>query len=105
MNDSGQTIRTQQVVFEQVGGSKRFQGDQWAFWSMEPGRCMEIVFADIGRVGCPEGRRPNAWFTPTRDQGVDFWTGAGQFRVLWEGEEIAVCDIAAGVCPASVPPN
>jgi hypothetical protein len=64
---------------------------------------MQIMFADVALIGCPESRRPNAYFTPTRTQGVDFWTGAGQFRALWNGVEIAVCDNTAGQCSANIP--
>jgi serine/threonine protein kinase len=104
MNDSGETISSEFITFEQMDGSKRFRGSSFSWYSMEPGRCMQIVFADVARVGCPENRRPNAYYTPTRGQGVDFWTGdTGQFRVLWNDTEIAVCDISAGQCDAAIP--
>lgn len=106
MNDSGSTIRVESYVFERVDGSQRFEANRFAYYSMEPGRCVQIMFADVARIGCPEGRRPNAFFTPSRRQGVDFWTGGvGLFRVLRNGVEIAVCDIAAGQCSAYVPPS
>jgi serine/threonine protein kinase len=106
MNDSGTTISSKSFVFERIGGSQHFEGSRFAYYSLESGRCMEIVFADVARIGCPENRRPNAYFTPTRNQGVDFWTGGtGQFHVLWNGVEVAVCDIAAGQCSASLPPH
>jgi serine/threonine protein kinase len=106
MNDSNQTINSKPIVFERVGGVESFAGSRFAYYSMESGRCMEIMFADVARTGCPEGRRPNAFFTPTRSQHVDFWTGtSGQFHVLWNGVEVAVCDIAAGVCNAYLPPG
>jgi hypothetical protein len=48
--------------------------------------------------------------TPTRDDPTVFWTaraGSHQFRVLWrEGgvdEEIARCEIGAGVCEVFLP--
>jgi hypothetical protein len=67
---------------------------------------MEIMFVDVAQALCPENRRPNAYFTPTRTQGIDFWTGtSGQFRVLWNGQEIALCEISAGECTAYIPPN
>jgi serine/threonine protein kinase len=106
MNDADRTISSRVIAFERVGGSQRFEGNRFAFYSMERGRCMQIMFADVARTGCPENRRPNAFFTPTRTQGVDFWTGStGQFRVLWASEEIAVCEISAGQCSAFVPPG
>jgi hypothetical protein len=105
LNDAGQTIRVNHAVMEKVDGSASFAGTQFAFYSMESGRCVEIVFADVARSGCPENRRANAFFTPTRNQGVDFWTGSGQFRVLWDGVPIAVCEIADRVCSVAVPPH
>jgi hypothetical protein len=106
MNDSGSTIRVEAFAFERVDGSDHFDANRFAYYSMEPGRCVQIMFADVARSGCPEGRRPNAFFTPSRRQGVDFWTGGvGLFRVLRNGVEVAVCDIAAGQCSAYVPPS
>jgi hypothetical protein len=105
MNDSRQTISAEFIVFEQVSGGKRFEGKQFAFYSLLANRCMQIMFAEVARQGCPESRRPNAFFTPTRAQNVDFWIGRGQFRVLWRGAEVALCDIAAGQCSAFLPPS
>jgi hypothetical protein len=106
MNDSDRTISSKSIVFEQVGGQKQFAGSRFAYYANEPGRCMQIMFADVARIGCPENRRPNAYFTPTRTQNVDFWTGGtGQFRVLWNDVEVAVCDISAGECSAFLPPG
>lgn len=103
LNGAARSLSSQPIRFERVGGSQAFSGSRWAFWTLESGRCMEIRFADVSNPQRPNGCRPNAFFTPTRSQGIDFWTGTGQFRVLWNGAEIAVCDIAAGQCSASVP--
>jgi serine/threonine protein kinase len=106
MNDSDRTISSKPIVFEKVGGQKKFAGSRFSYYSMESGRCMQIMFTDVARNGCPENRHPNAFFTPTRTQNVDFWTGGtGQFRVLWNNVEIAICDIAAGECSAFLPPS
>jgi serine/threonine-protein kinase len=104
LNAASRSINAQPIRFERIGGGQSFSGDRWAYWTLEPGRCMEIRFSDVGNPQRPNGCRPNAFFTPTRTQGIDFWTGSGQFRVLWNRTEIAVCDIAAGQCSASVPP-
>jgi serine/threonine protein kinase len=104
MNDSDRTISSEPIAFERIDGSERFEGNRFAFYTMEPGRCMQIMFADVARQQCPEGRRPNAFFTPTRTQGVSFWT-EGRFRVLWQGTEIAVCRKRDGVCVAFIPPR
>jgi serine/threonine protein kinase len=104
MNDSDRTISSEPIAFERIDGSQRFEGNRFPFYSMEPGRCMQIMFADVARQQCPEGRRPNAFFTPTRTQGISFWT-EGQFRVLWQGTEIAVCRKRDGICMAFIPPR
>ena len=104
MNDANRSISARPIVFEHIGGAEHFEGQRWAYWTMEAGRCMEIVFADVKYPQRPDGCRPNAYFTPTRTQNVNFWTGSGQFRVLWNGTEIAVCEIASGECSAAVPP-
>ena len=103
MNDSNRTINSRPIVFERIGGTGRFEGNRWAYWTMEAGRCMEIMFVDARNSPAPNNCRPNAFFTPTRNQDTNFWTGSGQFHVLWNGTEIAVCEIAAGECSASVP--
>lgn len=104
MNDADRTISSASISFARVGGSEHFEGNRFAYYSMERGRCMQIMFADVAQTGCPEGRRPNAFFTPTRTQDVDFWTGStGQFEVFWDGTHIATCDIAAGECAAYIP--
>jgi serine/threonine protein kinase len=104
MNDSNRTINAKPIIFERIGGTGRFEGNRWAYWTMEAGRCMEIVFVDARNSPAPNNCRPNAFFTPTRNQNTNFWTGSGQFHVLWNGTEIAICEIAAGECSASVPP-
>ncbi len=104
MNDSSRSINARPIVFERVGAIGRFEGQLWAYWTMEAGRCMEINFVDNRNPQRPNGCRPNAFFTPTRSQTTNFWTGTGQFRVLWNGAEIAICEIAAGECTGSVPP-
>ena len=104
MNDSNRNIEVNHYTFQRLSDGANFDGNRFAFYTMERGRCVQVIFTDVGTLGCPEGRRPNAWFTPTRTQGVDFWTGGtGQFRVLYQGQEIALCDIAAGFCEVYVP--
>jgi serine/threonine protein kinase len=104
LNDSNRNIDSRPIVFERIGGTGRFEGNRWAYWTMEAGRCMEIAFAEVRNPVRPNGCRPNAFFTPTRSQNTNFWTGSGQFHILWNGTEIAVCEISAGQCSAFVPP-
>jgi hypothetical protein len=73
MNDSSQSISESDCV--RAGGRpERFSGSQWAVFYpvVEPGRCMKIMFVDVAVAGCPEGRRHNVLFTPSRTQGFDF---------------------------------
>lgn len=105
LNDSQQSMAADKIIFEEVDGNRRFEGNRWSWFTLEPGRCMEIRFADVSAAERPGNCRPNAYYTPTRGQGVDFWTGdSGQFRVIWEGEVIAVCDRAVRRCDAALPP-
>ncbi|MFC1959812.1 protein kinase [Chloroflexota bacterium] len=104
INNAGRNISSEHIAFARIDGMQHFEGNRWSYWTMETGRCMELVFADVSAPPRPAGCQPNAWFTPTRTQDTNFWTDSGQFRVLWQGQEIAICEIAAGLCYAFVPP-
>lgn len=76
---------------------------------LSAGRCMRIQINE----------NPNAYLNPPVCNGVYlstrsyysdneaiFWTraeGSTQFRVLWDGEEMGVCDIEEGFCEVFVP--
>jgi quinol monooxygenase YgiN len=49
----------------------------------------------------------NAILTPDIRNSIVFWNryeDASQFRVLWEGAEIARCDLFSGSCELWLPP-
>ena len=88
-----------------------FLGWYWGefYPTLSTGRCMRIEIND----------NPNAYLNPptcqniylsTRSFYLDneyiFWNrakGSTQFRVLWEGEEVGLCEIDAGFCEVFVP--
>jgi hypothetical protein len=90
--------------------AERFEGARWAefYPTLSPGACMRIEILDS-----PPYRQPAECFegylstrTPQRGDPVIFWTqreGSDQFRALWNDEEIARCEIAAGICRIYLP--
>ncbi len=105
VSQSDRRITVGPIVFERVGGPDRFEGRRWIYQTLEPYTCMEIVFIDVEEPARPGGCRSSATFVLARGETKAFWTGEGQFRVLWDGQTIAACDIVAGRCQAAVPPN
>ena len=90
--------------------SNRFSGQQWAKYypSIEPGVCMRLEIIDSS----PYLRPPecnNQYYATRTPSGGDpgiFWTpaeGSEQFRVNWENEEVARCEINAGICEIYLP--
>ncbi|GAB4495787.1 MAG: hypothetical protein Fur0016_00960 [Anaerolineales bacterium] len=99
------------IAFERLDESNRFAGFLWAefYPTLHPGRCMRIEIQ----------KNPGSYLNPplckdyylstrsiTRDNALIFWTeqpGSAQFRVLWQNQEVGLCDIAAGFCEVFVP--
>lgn len=99
------------IAFERLNGSNRFGGALWAqfYATLHPSRCMRIEIQ----------RNPGNYLNPplcknyylstrsiTRDSDLIFWTeqpGSAQFRVLWQNQEVGLCDIEAGFCEVFVP--
>jgi serine/threonine protein kinase len=90
--------------------SNRFSGQRWAefYATIKPGICMRIEILNSS----PYLRPPqctNQYYatrTPTRDDPGIFWTpveGSVKFRVNWKNEEVALCEISAGVCEIYLP--
>ncbi len=90
--------------------SNRFSGQQWAkyYGTIKPGVCMRLEIIDSS----PYLRPPEcnnqyvSTRTPSRDDPGIFWTpteGSEQFRVNWENEEVARCEINAGICEIYLP--
>jgi hypothetical protein len=87
----------------------RFGGEQWAayYYEVRRGHCDGIEI-----VGRPAFARPagcagfNAVRTPPETSEWLFWVprqGITRFRVLLDGQEIARCEISAGVCELRLP--
>lgn len=88
----------------------RFSGQQWAkyYGTIKPGVCMRLEIIDSS----PYLRPPEcnnqyvSTRTPSRNDPGIFWTpaeGSEQFRVNWENEEVARCEINAGICEIYLP--
>jgi serine/threonine protein kinase len=119
LNLSTSDVPINWVAFERFSDSdqplNRFNGTRWAefYANSRPDRCMALrILGSSSYLDPPECGNNNflSLRTPTRDDPTVFWTaqeGSHQFRVLWrEGgidEEVARCEIAAGVCEAFLP--
>lgn len=119
LNLSTSNVPINWVAFERLSDSdqplNRFNGTRWAeFYATSlPDRCMALrILGSPSYLDPPECGHNNflSLRTPTRDDSTVFWTtqgGSHQFRVLWrEGgidEEVARCEIAAGVCEVFLP--
>ncbi|MBN1311176.1 MAG: protein kinase [Anaerolineae bacterium] len=87
----------------------RFEGSLWAAYyaTLFEGRCDALEI-----IGGPATSRPaecigyNASRTPVASSPWLFWLqrdGISRFRVLWENQEVARCEIAAGRCEVYIP--
>jgi serine/threonine protein kinase len=120
LNLSTNNVPINWVAFERLSNSggplNRFNGTRWAqFYSTStPTWCMALEILDSPPyLDPPECGHDDLYLslrTPIRDDPTVFWTtqeGSHQFRVLWrEGgidEEIARCEISAGVCEVFLP--
>jgi hypothetical protein len=86
---------------------KHFDGEGWAefYPTLERQKCTTLEvrqFPNSAYLRPDDCRQYNAINRPSPGSSVEFWTphaGATQFRVLWQGEEIARCPL---VEPGSV---
>ena len=106
------------MAFERLSTSdqplNRFDGWRWAefYPNSKPEWCMTLeILSSPSYLRPPECSKGSlSTRTPTRDDAVVFWTsqeGSRQFRVLWrqgqQEEEVARCEIGAGVCEVFFP--
>jgi hypothetical protein len=119
LNRSDAAIPINRVAFERLSNDSvplnRFTGTRWAefYSSSTPGKCVALEI-----LGSPPYLNPPecgqdvflSLRTPTRDDPTIFWTvqeGSHEFRVLWreggQDEEIARCEIGAGICEVFLP--
>jgi serine/threonine protein kinase len=120
LNLSDNNIPINWVAFERLSDVgiplNRFNGSRWREYYPEskPGWCMALEILDspphLDPPECGHDGYFLSWRSPTRDDPTVFWTtqeGSHQFRVLWrEGgndEEVARCEIGAGVCEVFLP--
>ncbi|GAB4501853.1 MAG: hypothetical protein Fur0035_13970 [Anaerolineales bacterium] len=98
-------------LLEDGTGANLFSGNEWSsfYKTLHPGRCMRIEIQG----------NPNAYLNPTvcknyylatrslpASSPLIFWTalpGSSQFRVLWQGQEMGSCELAAGFCEVFIP--
>jgi len=113
-NLSGQDRHIWPIAFERLDKSgnslNRLEGWYWMekYNKFRAGYCMVVEILELTvHLGPPECDGKHLVIrTPTRDQELIFWTtqkGSKQFRVLWDDEEIARCEIAAGFCEIYLP--
>ncbi len=113
-NPTNDRIDMRPLSFEAIdanGNPLRYQFDasMWTqfFTYVIEGQCnrIEITRSD-GYLRPPQCRGYNATVTPDRETDLVFWTaraGSAQFRVSWNGAEIARCEIGAGQCELYLP--
>ena len=120
LNLSDATVPINRVAFERLSEDdvplNRFTGTSWAeyYGSSTPGKCVALEILGSRPYLSPAECGHNTYLslrTPTREDPSIFWTtqeGSRQFRVLWregggQGEEIARCEIDAGICEVFLP--
>jgi len=87
----------------------RFDGTSWAayYTQLFEGRCNALEIIDLPAVARPSVCTGfNASRTPAASSPWIFWVprdGISRFRVLWENQEIARCEIMAGQCEVYIP--
>ena len=116
-NTSNSRIRSSQLVFEALDANDipltvyRFEGNRWSrFYSfIDAGRCVGIE-ATVGSLLRPPqcGSSYNSVVNDMVEGESLFWLSRGgtvaRFRVLWNGSEIARCEIDVDECTFRVPP-
>jgi serine/threonine protein kinase len=113
-NQSGQRVPTGNMSFERVltNGlvSDRYLGGRWSAYYpyIETSKCVILkvqgTFSNLPRTECPYGYNSEI----NAQHGEIFWTTADnsvEFRVLWNKQEIARCQIANKHCELRLPPT
>jgi serine/threonine-protein kinase len=113
-NASGRAGAVSPLAFERLDASgtplNRFDGWRWSRYypRIEIASCMRVEIRSSPSYLRPSpcNNRYNSTVTASRNDDFVFWTtqtGASQFRVLWNAEEVARCEIATGVCEVFLP--
>lgn len=111
---SGFRGRIAPLIFERLNTqghpSNRFSGDLWAQYNQATvaGWCMNIEILQAGNylrpAECENRYLATRW--PGAEADFIFWTaqeGSAAFRAVWDGEEVARCLIADGLCELYLP--
>ncbi len=112
-NASGNRSPAAPLAFERLDAAdqplNRFDGWRWAekYPFIEEAGCASLKILDSGPYLEPaQCEQYNSVRTPARAEAYIFWTaqeGSRQFRALWNDQEIARCEIAAGNCEFFLP--
>ena len=113
LNPAVDTIKVNSVSFQALDISGQptghdFRGRDWSviFPDLESGRCMAVELMDAPAWLRPsECRAYNVTLTPPITH-EGFWFTGGEidrFRVYWNGRDIGVCPVVAGVCELQRP--
>jgi serine/threonine protein kinase len=113
-NASGKAGELWPLAFERLDVSgaalNRFDGWRWSqhYPRVETDSCVRVEIRGSSPYLRPAQchGRYNSSITASRDDSFVFWAGrqdSRQFRVLWNDQEVARCEIAAGVCEAFLP--
>lgn len=113
-NSTAERIAIRSIDFENIDANGNFagyffDGSLWTqFYSyVEDQSCVRIeLLRAPAYLRPPLCRAYNATVTPDPDDAAVFWlprSGITQFRVLWDNQEIARCEVNAGQCELFLP--
>lgn len=113
-NPGERRLQIASIAFEAIDAAGqptpyRFEGSSWAamYAQLMEGRCNTVEIAAQAAPSRPaECTVFNATRTPVEDSPWVFWRahdGITQFRVLWDNQETARCEISAGTCEVFLP--
>jgi hypothetical protein len=116
LNTGPTRLAIKPIVFERLDkngqpAANRFEGDDWAvkYTYIEAGKCSAIEIPQFARHLQPKDcKNYNAIRNNSVGDNTIFWTGSAdstQFRVLWNGQEIARCENTATSCDVHIPPG
>ena len=114
LNASGSAGAVSPIAFERLDTLgvplNRFDGWRWSRYypRIEFESCLRIEIRSSPAYLRPSqcSSRYNSTVTASRGGDFVFWTaqeGSSQFRVLWNEQEVARCEIAAGICEVFLP--
>lgn len=113
-NSTGGSLPVSSIAFEALSPTGfsagfAFEGSRWTvgFRSVENGKCDGIeITTRSPALRPPQCRGYNSLVTPQLTSPLIFWIireNVPQFRVIWNGEEVARCTIEDGFCEAYIP--